>query len=436
MKSLAFERDELLYLVTPVAPIDLAADAFEELAFADSLRSTNPNDRLVWMRGQYVEGDRPNSNGALWLSDELSVKSLTPRLMPVTVMHDFRTAVGLIADTSLVAVSDTVPRARIDTTLALWGHRFPDVVEEALANYSQGTLMQSMECHVPRYECNECGQLFVKLPDGAERAGWCSHLLGETAAAGGKAARRLLDVTFTGTGLIFGTRGATGALNTSQLDVFQDEVAEFHLRAGRPATKRARSKTRMETIEIARSEYDELKAKAAQVPTLEARISELEPEVAKVPTLTAANEKLEIDKKAAEDLAASEKAAKEALEETARTATLAGERLSKLGAGFTAKLPATVKTVLDEQAKTLADDAWKARLDELAELTGVAHDEGAAAATTTDAATFTADEVARAALNGGGNGGGNGGSQTQQERSRVMGGLFKQPAKPAEPAAK
>jgi hypothetical protein len=37
----------------------------------------------------------------MWTAGELAIKGLTPMLMPVTVMHDPRTAVGAIADLAL-----------------------------------------------------------------------------------------------------------------------------------------------------------------------------------------------------------------------------------------------------------------------------------------------------------------------------------------------
>src|SRR4051794_11303414 len=167
-----------MYLVTPVAPFTPEQSEIEEYAFADVLKHA-PNPHIVWMRGQYVEADRPNLNGAMWLSDELAVKSLTPNFMPVTVMHDPRTAVGLIADTRLVQAGENgVARARLDNTIGLWGHRFPEAVEEALANYQSGELMQSMECKPGYYDCSECGTRYPKLPGGAEEANWCAHLKG------------------------------------------------------------------------------------------------------------------------------------------------------------------------------------------------------------------------------------------------------------------
>jgi hypothetical protein len=430
--TLVFERGENLYIVGPVAPITPGDTEVAAFAFAESLRKAAPNEALLWLRGQYVEGDRANRNGQYWASKEIAIKSLTPRFMPVTVMHEPRTAVGLIADTKLLLPGEEaaagVPRARIDTALAVWAHRFPEVAEECAVNYAQGTLMQSMECNASHYECIDCGRGFVKLPGGAERANWCAHL--QAGAENGIPVRRLCDVTFTGTGLIFGTRnGATGAMDKAHLDTFQSEVAEFHERA---VTDR-RPTRRTSKMDIEKNEYDRLVAEAARAVTLAAQVAALEPEVAKLAPLQSKLEAAEIAKTAAEAAAATEKAARELLEETARTAGLASDRVSKLGASFLAKLGA-VKETLTTQAGTLDDAAWTARLDELALLTGVKHDDGAPVApapgtvTTETAATQLGGAAPVVA----------GGVPARASVQTVLGGLFAQtrrqaptPPKPA-----
>lgn len=421
-QPVVFERNGRLYIVGSLAPIAPTSDQLDEFAFANELRSQAPNEHLLWLKGQYVEADRPNKNGQFWASKELAIKSLTPRLMPVTVMHRARDVVGLIADTKLIlpeAASVTAP-SRIETALAIWAHRFPEVAEECAFNYKQGTLMQSMECDISHYDCIDCGKSYVKLPGGAERANWCSHL--RDGAEKGVPVRRLEGVTFTGTGLIFGTRnGATGALDTAHLETFQAEVAEFHERAN---TDRRQTRRTSVDITIPRSEYDELKAKALKADEAAARVATLETEKA---ALTASNEKLEIDLVAKTTEAATEKAQREALEETSRTVTLAGDRVSKLGAPFTAKLSENIKTRLSEQAKTLSDEDWATRLDELAELTGVKHDAQPEPGST---GTFTAAETAGTLL--GGAPAGNG-EPSRTQVSTVLGGIFasKRPARPA-----
>lgn len=300
-------------------------------------------------------------------------------------MHDPRTAVGAIADLSLrTPLKDKVPRAKIDTALALWAHRFPEVVEEANHNYQRGSLMQSMECLAPNYECGSCGLGFTKLPRGAEQAQWCAHLKGETDVT---PIRILRSVVFTGTGLIFGSRGATGADPHAHLETFQAEVAEFHQRAHR-SSYRPRRKRNMETVEIDKREYDELRARPEQRQFDEAneRASKAERDL----------EAAETAQKAAEQERDELKGKVDGFEEQARAATLRDERLDKLGAGFTAKLGEKTKDRLKKQAAALSDDEWASRLDELEELTNAKRDDGApAGGQGKDEGLFTADEIAR-----------------------------------------
>jgi hypothetical protein len=417
--TLVFERGDKIYLVGAVAPFEPSEREVEELAFADALRQAAPNQNIGWLRGQYVEAERANANGALWSSDELAIKSLTPRFMPVTVMHDPRTAVGLIADTALLTPdANKVPRSRIDTTLGIWKHRFPEAWEECGANYEAGTLMQSMECLPAYYDCSVCERRFPKLPGGAEKANWCAHLRGEENA---KAARRLGNVTFTGTGLIFGTRGARGAMDTAHLEVFQEEVAEFHDRAQRDARPQRRH-SRMDTIEIKRDEYDGLKRDAAKVADLEKKLSDAEESAAKVPDLEKTIEDTETAKVAAEKERDEAKAKVEKHEEQARATQLAKDRLGKLGKGFTGKLGEFTRGRLEEQAGSLKDEEWENRLKELEETAGVKRDEGGTPSADGNDETFTPEETARAALTAG-NGNGNGQGPTPQARRSLVAGL-------------
>ncbi len=429
-----FERDGSIFLVAPVAPLTPADGEIEHFAFAEQLKKSAPNENLLWLRGNYVEAEKPNANGHVWTAGELSIKSLTPMFMPVTVMHDPRTAVGLIAEAGLrVPEKDDVPRARIETAMALWQHRWPDVCEEAMVNYKAGSLMQSMECRSPWYTCAECGESFAKLPDGAERKNWCPHMK----ASDGHGARILGDVTFTGTGLIFGTRGARGAYDQAHLDVFQDEVAEFHHKAQHDRPRRRR-RTSMDPIEISRDEYAELTKRptADELAAEKARADKAEQE--KTAAEAKAEEKEQEAQREKDRADAAEKKVSEAEEEQAKD-TLSKERIGKLGQGFLAKLGEFTRTRVEEQARTLSEEDWEARLKELEESTQVARDEGGPAAPADDASAsapggggnggtpskpgeFSREEVARAHA---GSGGGGGDTEPSPEaRSSVMRGLM------------
>jgi hypothetical protein len=448
-KPRIFERGDHFYMVAPVQRIKPSVEEIESYTFGsaieglveetaaalgDGLKKKAPNENIVWFRGQYVEADNPNANGAQWTAEELGIKSLTPMLMPVTVMHDPRTAIGTIADVKLLTPEkDKVPRSRIDTILALWGHRFPEPVNEANVNAERGTLMQSMECYSPWYACSVCGAQFQKLPQGAEQARWCDHLKASNPSAGyvdlgasqsPNASRILGDVCFTGTGLIFGTRGAVGAYDEAYLDRFEEEVASHHhtvhLETAQPQTSPPLRSERMGLVQIEESELaairkerDDAKAEAAKLPALQTQVQDLGKQV----------EALEAEKKTAEGERDQEKQRADGLEEQANQQALREKRMSALGTAFTGKLGEITKSRLQEQAGTMDDTAWDERLKEVEETTGVKRDDKAEGDTTQENAglpDFKPEEIARALPTGGG---GPGNQPSKVEQSQVVGNL-------------
>lgn len=439
-----FERGDKIYLVAPVQKFKPTEQQQEEFAFASQVKRAAPNENIVWFRGQYVEADNANANGAMWKADELAIKSLTPMLMPVTVMHDPRTAVGTIADVKMLTPdADGVVRARIDTVLALWGHRFPEAVQEAEINAAQGTLMQSMECYSPWYECSVCGSVYHKLPGGAEQAMWCAHLRKSNPSAGfvdlghdqsADASRILGDVCFTGTGLIFGTRGAKGAYSEAHLDSFQDELAAHHTTVHTSTSTSPRSTASMgqlvqiDSDELAtlRRERDEAKAETVS------KVAEITAQ--KVAAETAA-ETAEAAKVAAEAAKVAAEAKVTAAEEIAAKAALKDTRWSGLGGEFIAKLGDFTKGRLQEQAGTMTDTEWEDRLKELEETSKVKRDAkkdgdesgdaAAAGRTLLDPPDFNGDELAAARQGGSPASVIGGGQPDRVEQSRVIGSLGK-----------
>lgn len=384
------EFGDHIYITSPVSVFTPEAADLETLAFASEVRSLAPNPKILWMRGQYVEADNANSNGDQWTAGELAIKELTPVLMPITVMHDFRTAVGTIADAKLLTPdANNVPRARIDTVLALWAHRFPDVAEEAMENAQMGTLMQSMECQSPDYECSVCGQIYQRLSGGSEQENWCGHLKGETTAEDGRAAARILrHVTFTGVGLIFGTRGARGAYPEAHLEV--EELAARH-REAHEATASTKPQTRRKNLmEIEDSRFQELVA-------AEAKLKTVEPELAtEKQARTEAETKLQAEEAAkvkAEEERDAEKARADKAEETSNQVKLRDDRVAKLGSAFIAKLdkmPSTKEHLL-AQAGVASEDDWSAALTRIEESANVKRDDKLDG-TKTETETETASE--------------------------------------------
>jgi hypothetical protein len=424
VKPHVFERGDKLYIVSPVAPFEPGQEEISEFAFAQDLKKVAPNDNILWLQGNYVEAENPNANGQTWSEGELAIKSLTPMFMPVTVMHDPSTAVGLIADVALKTPdADEVPRSRIDTSLAIWAHRFPETAEETLINYKAGSLMQSMECVSPHYTCRECGKLFHKLPEKAERANWCEHM----AKSEGWGARILGGVVFTGTGLIFGTRGARGANDNAHLDVFQDEVAEFHEKAHRDSghTGKTRSKRKglknVETVEISKNEYDRLQALDSEAAQLRDEVSKLK---AEKDDAVRATEEAETKQKEAEEKAEAEEKKVKNFEEKAQQQELASDRIGKLGSKFLDSLGEFTRKRLDDQAADLSDDEWDNRLKELEEMSKVKRDakkDGENETEETQEGEFSREEVASSQVGGGGGGQR---SPAKSERRSVVAGLM------------
>lgn len=435
-KPQVFEREDKVYIVAPLSVTNPGQSEVEQYAFAEALKSEAPNENILWLRGHYVEADRPNTNGQQWTAGDLAIAELTPRLMPVTIMHDPSTAVGLIADAKLsTPQKDQVARARIDTSLAVWEHRFGDIAAECRHNYENGELMQSMECLPGYFECAECGKNIPNVAGVDPRPLLCEHLSG---ANGEVAARILRNVVFTGTGLIFGSRGSRGAFDEAHLDVFQDEVAEAHQKSHAPQSSKKRtpqrSRPKMGEITIEQSEFAELQKRPSQ-EELAAAVKRAEDAEEAKAQAEKDKEAAEIAKKTAEDeKAESDKKLKEA-EEVANQTELADSRYSKLGSKFLAKLPESIASKLKDQAKTMKDEEWSSRLEELSELVKVKSDEklseqeeaeakengGGGEGGSGSEEEFTAEQIARA---GAGSGSGSGSAPSPQARAGVFSGLY------------
>lgn len=200
-------------------------------------------------------------------------------------------------------------------------------------------------------------------------------------------------------------------------------------------------------MDIEQKDYEALVAKAGKVDDLEKRLSTAEEISGKVPDLEKKVDELEVGKKKAEDDLAAANTKITGFEEQSRAATLSGERMGGLGTGFVAKLPDTVKTRLGEQAKTLSDEDWSARLEELSALVGVKSDDkgeggsgaGGSGGSGGSGGELSREELSRSGAGAGGGNGGNGGEASRAATSTVVGGLLRkigpQPPK-REPANK
>jgi membrane protein involved in colicin uptake len=182
----------------------------------------------------------------------------------------------------------------------------------------------------------------------------------------------------------------------------------------------------MDPIEISREEYAELQKRPTpeELAAEKQRADKAEQEKADAEKL--AEEKEAEAKQEKERADAAEKKVSEAEEEKAKD-TLGKERLGKLGKGFVAKLGDFTRERVEDQARTLSDDDWEARLKELEETTSVKRDEGGTEPSKEDrggkGGEFTREETARASL-GGGEPSGTGEEPSPESRRSVMSGLM------------
>lgn len=357
------QRNDRIYLTAPVEVYKPSDDEVASFSNIETVKRMAPNSNLLWLRGLYTS-EGGNRNRQAWTREELAIKSLTPNLMPVTIMHDFRTAVGVIAHTHLQIPEETAAAnepAYIETVLAIWAHRFPEIAEEVMMNHEAGSLMQSMECEAPEYSCSECSAHFVKPVDPADH---CEHI------QSGNADRTLHNVTFTGSGLIFGTRGRVGAHPDANLNVLA-EVAEWSDARSNSNTKR--SKTVSDNITITKAEYDELQAAKAKVADLDTAREKVEAEKARADEAETKATEAEAKAVEAEQEAASLREKVEAFETEKAEAELASKRLSEMPKELAEKLQKAEATqkLTARKARTLDDDEWQAEVASLTEVFGV-----------------------------------------------------------------
>lgn len=367
MSVTALQHDDKQYLIGKLSVMDAPTD--EELAswgVGEELRRQAPNENIVWLTGHYVSAGQPNRNGQAWSADEIAIKSLTPRLMPVTVMHRPRDVVGVIADARInmptAEAASAGEQPSITTVLAIWGHRFPEVAAEIAENTRSGMLMQSMECDAPMYDCSECGQRYVKP---VEETAHCEHL------TNGSGHRTLVDVTFTGTGLIFGSRGAQGADPSAYLA----EVAEWAEARSELNDKDDDDRDAdMTKVEIDKAEYDELVAAKAELKAMQRKVGELEPKAAEAEELETKLTEAEVKTQEAQTEAQAAKDELAALKEERAADELAAERLSKLPAEVAKKLPSSTAGRLAKKARSLSEEEWTEEVAEVAQLLGIKAD--------------------------------------------------------------
>lgn len=163
------------------------------------------NQGFTYLRGRFVEADTPNSNGALWTSDDLELGQHTVAGGPLNWLHDDRQIIGSLLDGNMVegreaAAYQPAIGNHIETTAAVWRFLFPkqaDAIEKAAKDHG---LYFSMECISREVACVDtpgrpgCGEQFGYEDYDAGKV--CEHLRERSSI------RRFVDPIFLGGAVI------------------------------------------------------------------------------------------------------------------------------------------------------------------------------------------------------------------------------------------
>lgn len=190
-----FERNGKAYLNARAHIVSDASDLPRELASVMEGQRLNP--LFVWISGRYVQGEKANSNGQFWSSDDLKAGEYSIRYTPLNVLHEWQKPVGVFTETKLVhreaASGESELLPEIQALSLIWAHNFPQVAEAARNAHSQNQLWYSMECVGEAKQCLTCNKTFEWAA-----ARYCEHM-----EASRTAPRRFINPVFQGGALIF-----------------------------------------------------------------------------------------------------------------------------------------------------------------------------------------------------------------------------------------
>lgn len=172
--------------------------------------TSNPD--ILWISGNFVEADNPNSNRQFWTAADLELAEYTIKFAPLNLAHRYRHPVGFFAETRKVSLARQ-PQVPVGTTstanftvqpqgsmkiqalAGMWAHIFPEQAALVTAADAAGELFYSMECTGTHLVCagdSGCGQKFAYQ----DAASHCEHLTNRTSV------RHIVNPTFRGGALI------------------------------------------------------------------------------------------------------------------------------------------------------------------------------------------------------------------------------------------
>lgn len=194
MDCMYTERNGKAYATARAYIISDPSELDREYAFEVKGERLNPN--FLWISGRYAQGEKANSNGQFWTTEDLKEGEYSIRYTPLNVMHEWDRPVGVIVETKLVhreAASGEELLPEIQALSALWAQNYPHIADAARAAHNKGKLWYSMECIGEAKQCLTCSRTFE----------WSAARLCEHLEASVQAPRRLINPVFMGGALIF-----------------------------------------------------------------------------------------------------------------------------------------------------------------------------------------------------------------------------------------
>lgn len=210
METMVFDRGRSTYLVNSARLVAGQDDVPPDLAGAldvAEFKIDKANPFVMWIAGDFVEADKPNSNTQFWTAADLSMAEYSIKYAPLNMVHRFRNPIGFYAATKTVKLDRKLKAAdgaegnestgsmKIQALSGLWSHIFPFEAAQAEAADAEGLLFYSMECRGTHLVCagdNGCGEKFDYMAVDTH----CEHLQERSSI------RHIVNPTFRGGALI------------------------------------------------------------------------------------------------------------------------------------------------------------------------------------------------------------------------------------------
>jgi len=205
METMVLDRGSSTFLVNTAHVVRSSADLdMALLDHAEGWDIDQSNPFIQWGAGDFVEGDKANSNKQFWTAGDLELAEYTIKYAPLNMIHKFRTPVGFYAQTRTISLAneegDNSPKSALDepsgsmkiqALSGLWSHIFPFEAQQVEAASEEGTLFFSMECRGTHLICAGPFGCGGKFPYAAVED-HCEHLLSRTSI------RHIVSPTFRG----------------------------------------------------------------------------------------------------------------------------------------------------------------------------------------------------------------------------------------------